>query len=100
MTSSHWRHSVGQLSTNLRRDCHGGPSYLRAFARDERRKGDSGTMRYIVLALEVARHAVGRMRAGGTLLFIGGTGGSRIGRGSGIVSAATATSALYRCPRT
>ena len=45
---------------------------------------------HIVLALEVARHAVGRMRAGGTLLFVGGTGGRRIGRGSGIVSAATA----------
>ena len=44
----------------------------------------------IVLALEVTRHAVRRMRAGGTLLFIGGTGGRRIGRGSGIVSAATA----------
>ena len=44
----------------------------------------------IVLALEVTRHAVGRMRAGGTLLFIGGTGGRRIGRGLGIVSAATA----------
>ena len=45
---------------------------------------------HIVLALEVTRHAVRRMRAGGTLLFIGGTGGRRIGRGSGIVSAATA----------
>ncbi len=45
---------------------------------------------HVVLAHEVARHAVGRVRAGGTLLFIGGTGGRRIGRGSGIVSAATA----------
>jgi NAD(P)-dependent dehydrogenase (short-subunit alcohol dehydrogenase family) len=45
---------------------------------------------HIVLALEVTRRAVRRMRAGGTLLFIGGTGGRRIGRGSGIVSAATA----------
>ena len=45
---------------------------------------------HIVLALEVTRHAVRRMRAGGTLLFIGGTGGRRIGRDSGIVSAATA----------
>ncbi len=44
----------------------------------------------IVLALEVTRHAVRRMRAGGTLLFIGGIGGRRIGRGSGTVSAATA----------
>jgi NAD(P)-dependent dehydrogenase (short-subunit alcohol dehydrogenase family) len=43
---------------------------------------------HIVLALEVTRHAVGKMRAGGTLLFIGGTGGRRIG--IGIVSAATA----------
>ena len=45
---------------------------------------------HIILALEVARHAVGRMRAGGTLLFIGGTGGRRISRSLGIVSAATA----------
>ena len=45
---------------------------------------------HIVLALEVARNAVGRMRAGGTLLFMGGTGGRRVGHGLGIVSAATA----------
>ena len=45
---------------------------------------------HIVLALEVTRHAVGRMRAGGTLLFIGGTGGRRIGRNIGVVPAATA----------
>ncbi len=43
-----------------------------------------------MLALEVARNAVGRMRAGGTLLLMGGTGGRRIGHGLGIVSAATA----------
>ena len=43
-----------------------------------------------VLALEVARNAVGKMRPGGTLLLMGGTGGRRIGRGLGIASAATA----------
>jgi NAD(P)-dependent dehydrogenase (short-subunit alcohol dehydrogenase family) len=43
-----------------------------------------------MLALEVARHARGRMRPGGTLLLMGGTGGRRVGRGLGIVSAATA----------
>ncbi|KAA9150296.1 SDR family oxidoreductase [Amycolatopsis acidicola] len=43
---------------------------------------------HIVLALEVARNARGRMRSGGTLLFMGGTGGRRIN--PGIVSAATA----------
>jgi NAD(P)-dependent dehydrogenase (short-subunit alcohol dehydrogenase family) len=45
---------------------------------------------HVVLALEVARHAAGKMRAGGTLLLMGGTGGRRIGHGLGIASAATA----------
>jgi NAD(P)-dependent dehydrogenase (short-subunit alcohol dehydrogenase family) len=45
---------------------------------------------HMVLALEVARNAAGRMRPGGTLLLMGGTGGRRVGRGLGIVSAATA----------
>ena len=45
---------------------------------------------HVVLALEVARNAAPRMRPGGTLIFIGGTGGRRISRELGIVSAATA----------
>ena len=45
---------------------------------------------HVVLGLEVARNAVGKMRPGGTLLLMGGTGGRRIGHGLGIVSAATA----------
>ena len=45
---------------------------------------------HVVLALEVARNAAGKMRPGGTLLFMGGTGGRRIGHGLGIASAATA----------
>jgi NAD(P)-dependent dehydrogenase (short-subunit alcohol dehydrogenase family) len=45
---------------------------------------------HLVLGLEVARNAVGKMRPGGTLLLMGGTGGRRIGRGLGIASAATA----------
>jgi NAD(P)-dependent dehydrogenase (short-subunit alcohol dehydrogenase family) len=45
---------------------------------------------HAVLALEVARNAAGRMRPGGTLLFVGGTGGRRISRELGIFSAATA----------
>src|SRR5262245_6603303 len=45
---------------------------------------------HVVLALEVARNAIGKMRAGGTLLFMGGTGGRRIDHRLGIVSAATA----------
>jgi NAD(P)-dependent dehydrogenase (short-subunit alcohol dehydrogenase family) len=45
---------------------------------------------HLVLGLEVARTAAGKMRPGGTLLLIGGTGGRRTRRGLGIVSAATA----------
>ena len=41
-------------------------------------------------ALEVARHAAPKMRPGGTLLLMGGTGGRRIGHGAGIFPAATA----------
>src|SRR5262249_1572888 len=32
---------------------------------------------HLLLALQVARHAAGRVSAGGTLLFMGGTGGRR-----------------------
>jgi NAD(P)-dependent dehydrogenase (short-subunit alcohol dehydrogenase family) len=45
---------------------------------------------HIVVGLEVARNAAPKMRPGGTLLLMGGTGGRRVGRGLGIVSAATA----------
>ena len=45
---------------------------------------------HVVLGLEVARHAAPRMRPGGTLLLMGGTGGRRVGHGLGIASAATA----------
>ena len=42
------------------------------------------------LAVAVAQHAVGRVRPGGTLLFMGGTGGRRPGTGRALISAATA----------
>jgi NAD(P)-dependent dehydrogenase (short-subunit alcohol dehydrogenase family) len=45
---------------------------------------------HIVVALDVARNTVGKMRPGGTLLLMGGTGGRRISRELGIASAATA----------
>ncbi len=44
----------------------------------------------MVLDLEVARAASGAMRADGSLVFMGGTGGRRIDHRLGIVSAATA----------
>jgi NAD(P)-dependent dehydrogenase (short-subunit alcohol dehydrogenase family) len=45
---------------------------------------------HAALAVEVARNAAGKMRPGGALLLMGGTGGRRISRDLGIVSAATA----------
>ena len=43
-----------------------------------------------LLMVGVARYAAGRMRAGGTLLFMGGTGGRSAKLGVGITSAMTA----------
>jgi NAD(P)-dependent dehydrogenase (short-subunit alcohol dehydrogenase family) len=45
---------------------------------------------HAVLALAVARSAVDKMRPGGTLLLIGGTGGRRVRRELGVISVATA----------
>ena len=45
---------------------------------------------HIFLPMQVARHAGPRMRAGGTLLFMGGTGGRATGVGLTLISALTA----------
>jgi NAD(P)-dependent dehydrogenase (short-subunit alcohol dehydrogenase family) len=67
----------------------GGPHYgpLLEMTADDVRTALGG---HISVALEVARHAAPKMRPGGSLLLMGGTGGRRIGHGLGIVSAATA----------
>ena len=67
----------------------GGPTYGPLLEMDAAQVRDA-LSDHVVLTLEVARNAVGKMRPGGTLLFMGGTGGRRIGHGLGIVSAATA----------
>jgi NAD(P)-dependent dehydrogenase (short-subunit alcohol dehydrogenase family) len=66
-----------------------GPSYgpLLEMDADQVRDELAG---HAVLALAVARHAAPKMRPGGTLLFMGGTGGRRISRQLGLASAATA----------
>jgi len=44
---------------------------------------------HLMLPLHVARNAAGRLRPGGTLLFVGGTGGRRPGIGLALGSAVT-----------
>ena len=45
---------------------------------------------HLLLSIQVARNAVGKVRPGGTLLFMGGTGGRRTGKGLALISALTA----------
>jgi NAD(P)-dependent dehydrogenase (short-subunit alcohol dehydrogenase family) len=68
----------------------GGPSYrpLLEMDADQVREALSS---HAVLGLEVARNAAPKMRPGGALVLMGGTGGRRIDHRLGIVSAATAT---------
>jgi NAD(P)-dependent dehydrogenase (short-subunit alcohol dehydrogenase family) len=67
----------------------GGPRYVPMLDMDadEVRAALSG---HAVVGLQVARAARSRMRPGGSLLLMGGTGGRRIDHRIGIVSAATA----------
>ncbi len=67
----------------------GGPNYGPLLEMDlaQVRDAISG---HVVRYLDVARNAAGKMRPGGALVFMGGTGGRRVGHGVGIVSAATA----------
>jgi NAD(P)-dependent dehydrogenase (short-subunit alcohol dehydrogenase family) len=45
---------------------------------------------HLLLPLQIARHAANKIRAGGTLLFIGGIGGRRTAKGLVLISALTA----------
>jgi NAD(P)-dependent dehydrogenase (short-subunit alcohol dehydrogenase family) len=47
---------------------------------------------HLLLPLEVARNAAGCVRPGGTLIFMGGTGGRRTAPGLALISALTAAS--------
>jgi NAD(P)-dependent dehydrogenase (short-subunit alcohol dehydrogenase family) len=45
---------------------------------------------HVLLPIEIARNAVGRVRPPGTLIFMGGTGGRRTGPGMALIAALTA----------
>jgi NAD(P)-dependent dehydrogenase (short-subunit alcohol dehydrogenase family) len=67
----------------------GGPRYgrLLEMSYEDTRRAIS---EHILLSLWVARNAARKVRPGGTLIFMGGTGGRRVGLGLGLVSAVTA----------
>jgi NAD(P)-dependent dehydrogenase (short-subunit alcohol dehydrogenase family) len=67
----------------------GGPSYTPLLDMTEAQL-NRALGSHPLLALEVARNAAGKIRPGGSLLLMGGTGGRRISRELGIVPAATA----------
>ena len=67
----------------------GGPQYAPLLEMDSERVRDV-LSDHVVTYLEVARNAADKMRPGGSLVFIGGTGGRRVSRSLGIVSTATA----------
>jgi NAD(P)-dependent dehydrogenase (short-subunit alcohol dehydrogenase family) len=67
----------------------GGPSYRPMLEMDADQVRQALTD-HVVVALDVARYAAPKMRPGGALLLMGGTGGRRISRELGIASAATA----------
>jgi len=64
----------------------GGPHYGPILAMDVEQVR-TALSEHMLLAIEVARNAVEKVRPGGTLLFMGGTGGRRVGLG--IASAIT-----------
>jgi NAD(P)-dependent dehydrogenase (short-subunit alcohol dehydrogenase family) len=67
----------------------GRPSYGRLLDMDFA-QARSALDAHLLLALQVARLAAPKVRPGGTLLFMGGTGGRRPGIGLGIVPTVTA----------
>ena len=67
----------------------GGPRYGPILEMEVDEARDALT-EHMLLALQVARYAADRLSPGGSLLLIGGTGGRRIAKGLGIVSAVTA----------
>jgi NAD(P)-dependent dehydrogenase (short-subunit alcohol dehydrogenase family) len=66
-----------------------GPSYVPLLEMDPDQVGQA-LGNHVALGLEVARNAASKLRPGGSLVLMGGTGGRKISRGLGLVSAATA----------
>ncbi|MGY1802400.1 SDR family oxidoreductase [Blastococcus sp. SYSU D00922] len=68
----------------------GGGPYYAPLADFDFARGQRDVDEHLWLPMRVARAAVGRVRPGGTLLFMGGTGGRRRGPGLALIGALTA----------
>jgi len=66
-----------------------GPYYA-SLAEFDMEKARRGLDAHLFLPLQVARNAASKVRPGGTLLFMGGTGGRRTAPGLALISALTA----------
>jgi NAD(P)-dependent dehydrogenase (short-subunit alcohol dehydrogenase family) len=66
-----------------------GPYYA-PLAELDRERAHADYDAHVWLPVAVAQHAIGRVRPGGTLLFMGGTGGRSRGRGLSLIAAGTA----------
>jgi len=69
----------------------GGPTYGRMLDMDLE-QARHGLSEHLLLMLQVSRNAAPKMRPGGTLVFMGGTGARRPGIGLGVASTVTAAS--------
>jgi NAD(P)-dependent dehydrogenase (short-subunit alcohol dehydrogenase family) len=67
-----------------------GAPYYAPLAELDRERAHRDYDEHVWLAVAVAQLAIARVRAGGTLLFMGGTGGRRRGPGMSLISAGTA----------
>ena len=68
----------------------GSGPYYAPLAEMDFAKVDEDIAQHLLLPLHIGRHVVGRMRPGGSLLFIGGTGGRRRGPGLALIGALSA----------
>jgi NAD(P)-dependent dehydrogenase (short-subunit alcohol dehydrogenase family) len=67
----------------------GGPYYAR-LAEMDRDKAHRDFDEHLWMAITIGKHSIGRVRPGGTLVFMGGTGGRARGPGLSLMGAGTA----------
>ena len=78
----------GELPSTIDHVLLTGPGpYYAALAEFDFEKARRDVEAHLFLPLQVARHAANKVRPGGTLLFMGGTGGRRTAKGFALISA-------------